>query len=136
MRSSFALPRFLIKLSLQFVVVCVMPRCAAADQRELPQPRPAVDAVLLIDASGSMLKTDAQMLRYDGAKLFLQFLGKDDRLAIVSFTDRANVVSDLREFSKEPTDAVAQRIQSIKTEGQYSDILEGVRAAAKVKPPK
>jgi hypothetical protein len=79
-----------------------------------------------------MLKTDAQMLRYDGAKLFLQFLGKDDRLAIVSFTDTANVVSDLREFSKEPTDAVAQRIQSIKTEGQYSDILEGVRAAAKL----
>ena len=132
MRSSFALPRFLIKLSLQFVVVSVMPRCVVADQRELPQPRPAVDAVLLIDASGSMLKTDAQMLRYDGAKLFLQFLGKDDRLAIVSFTDTANVVSELREFSKEPTDAVTQRIQSIKTEGQYSDILEGVRAAAKL----
>lgn len=132
MRSSFAIPRFLTKLSLQFVLVCAIPRCVLADQRELPQPRPAVDAVLLIDASGSMLKTDAQMLRYDGAKLFLQFLGKDDRLAIVSFTDTANVVSDLREFSKEPADAVAQRIQSIKTEGQYSDILEGVRAAAKL----
>jgi hypothetical protein len=79
-----------------------------------------------------MLKTDAQMLRYEGAKLFLQFLGKDDRLAIVSFTDRANVVSELREFSKEPSEAVAQRIQSIKTEGQYSDILEGVRTAAKL----
>lgn len=132
MRSSFAIPRFLTKLSLQFVLVCVVPRCVVADQRELPQPRPAVDAVLLIDASGSMLKTDAQMLRYEGAKLFLQFLGKDDRLAIVSFTDKANVVSELREFSKESPDAVAQRIQSIKTEGQYSDILEGVRTAAKL----
>ena len=110
----------------------MLPCSVLADQRELPQARPAVDAVLLIDASGSMLKTDAQMLRYDGAKLFLQFLGKDDRLAIVSFTDKANVVSDLKEFSKEPTDVVTQQIQSIKTEGQYSDILEGVRAAAKI----
>ena len=91
-----------------------------------------MDAVLLIDASGSMLKTDAQMLRYEGAKLFLQFLGKDDRLAIVSFTDKANVVSDLKEFSKEPSEAVVQQIQSIKTEGQYSDILEGIRAATKI----
>jgi hypothetical protein len=79
-----------------------------------------------------MLKTDAQMLRYDGAKLFLQFLGKDDRLAIVSFADTANVVSDLKEFSKEPLDGVVQKIQSIKTEGQYSDILEGIRSAAKI----
>ena len=132
MRSSFAFPRLLVQLSLQFVFVCVLPSFAVADQRELPQPRPAVDAVLLIDASGSMLKTDAQMLRYDGAKLFLQFLGKDDRLAIVSFSDKANVVSDLKEFSKEPTDVVTQQIQSIKTEGQYSDILEGIRAAAKI----
>ena len=132
MRSSFALPRFLAQLSLQLIFVCALPSFAVADQRELPQPRAAVDAVLLIDASGSMLKTDAQMLRYDGAKLFLQFLGKDDRLAIVSFSDKANVVSDLKEFSKEPTDVVTQQIQSIKTEGQYSDILEGIRAAAKI----
>jgi hypothetical protein len=79
-----------------------------------------------------MLKTDAQMLRYDGAKLFLQFLGNDDRLAIVSFTDKATVVSELQAFTKESTDGVVQKIQSIKTEGQYSDLLEGVRSAAKI----
>jgi len=124
--------RFRSTILIHFVFACVFSCSVFADQRELPQARAAVDAVLLIDASGSMLKTDAQMLRYDGAKLFLQFLGKDDRLAIVSFTDKANVVSDLKEFSKEPSDAVIQQIQSIKTEGQYSDILEGIRAAAKI----
>lgn len=113
-------------------VVVIAPQSAYTDQRELQQPRAAVDAVLLVDASGSMLKTDAQMLRYDGAKLFLQFLGKDDRLAIVSFADKANVVSELKEFSKEPTDDVVKKIQGIKTEGQYSDILEGIRAAEKI----
>jgi hypothetical protein len=79
-----------------------------------------------------MLKTDTQMLRYDGAKLFLQFLGKDDRLAIVSFADKAKVVSDLKEFSKEPREGIVQTIQSIKPEGQYSDLLEGIRAAGKI----
>ena len=132
MNSSSSISRFLTKATLPLVFVCVVPRWVVADQRELPQPRPAVDAVLLIDTSGSMLKTDAQMLRYDGAKLFLQFLGKDDRLAIVSFADKAHVVSDLKEFSKEPIGGVVQKIQSIKTEGQYSDLLEGVRSAAKI----
>lgn len=132
MRSSLSLSRFLAQLSVCLVVVCALPSSVAADQRELAQARPAVDAVLLLDASGSMLKTDTQMLRYDGAKLFLQFLGKDDRLAIVSFADKAKVVSDLKEFSKEPREGVVQTIQSIKPEGQYSDLLEGIRAAGKI----
>jgi len=122
-----------VQLALQAAcVVVLVPQGVHADQRELQQPRAAVDAVLLVDASGSMLKTDAQMLRYDGAKLFLQFLGKDDRLAIVSFADKANVVSELKEFSKEPAGDVVKKIQGIKTEGQYSDILEGIRAAEKI----
>ena len=133
MRSSCSLYCLIARLALQAAfVVIIAPRGVHADQRELQQPRAAVDAVLLVDASGSMLKTDAQMLRYDGAKLFLQFLGKDDRFAIVSFADKATVVSDLKEFSKEPSDQVVKKIQSIKAEGQYSDILEGVRAAAKI----
>lgn len=132
MRSSSPLSRFLAQLSVCVVVVCALPSSSGADQRELAQARPAVDAVLLLDASGSMLKTDTQMLRYDGAKLFLQFLGKDDRLAIVSFADKAKVVSDLKEFSAEPREGVVQTIQSIKPEGQYSDLLEGIRAAGKI----
>ena len=42
--------------------------------RELPAQRSALDAVLLIDASGSMNLTDPMRLRYQGAKLLLQFL--------------------------------------------------------------
>ncbi len=122
-----------MQLALQAAYVGILaPLSAHADQRELQQPRAAVDAVLLVDASGSMLKTDAQMLRYEGAKLFLQFLGKDDRFALVSFADKANVVSELKEFSKEPADEVVKKINSIKTEGQYSDILEGIRAAERI----
>lgn len=100
---------------------------ALAEQRELSQPRAAVDAVLLIDASGSMLKTDAQNLRYEGAKLFLNFLGENDRLAIVSFSDKANVISDLKDFKKDSINATIKEIEAIKTEGQYSDVYEGIK---------
>jgi uncharacterized protein (TIGR03503 family) len=98
-----------------------------AEQRELQQPRASVDAVLLIDASGSMLKTDARNLRYEGAKLFLKFLGDSDRLAIVSFADKAQVVSDLKDFKKEAINGTLHEIEAIKTEGQFSDIYEGIK---------
>lgn len=131
MRSSPFLRRLLCILVLQVALIFNAPS-SGADQREIQQPRAAIDAVLLIDASGSMLKTDPQMLRYDGAKLFLQFLGKDDRLAIVSFADKARVLSELRDFSKESAESVIKDIQSIKAEGEYTDLLEGIRSAEKV----
>jgi hypothetical protein len=105
---------------------------AVAEQRELPQQRAAVDAVLLLDSSGSMLKTDAQKLRFEGAKLFFKFLGDDDRFAIVTFSDKAKVVSELKEFKKENAESIVRDIDAIKTEGQYSDILEGVKASAQI----
>lgn len=104
---------------------CAQP--LAAEQRELEQPRAAVDAVLLIDSSGSMLKTDARNLRYEGAKLFLKFLGDQDRLAIVSFSDAAQVVRDLKEFKKDSLGQTLQTIEAIKTEGQFTDLYEGIK---------
>lgn len=123
--------RFVYVLFLQAALVALVP-FSSADQREIQQPRAAIDAVLLIDASGSMLKTDPQLLRYDGAKVFLQFLGKDDRLAIVSFGDKAKIVSDLKEFRKESADDVSKTVQSIKTEGEFTDLLDGIRVAEQV----
>jgi len=99
----------------------------AAEQRELEQPRGAVDAVLLIDSSGSMLKTDARNLRYEGAKLFLKFLGEQDRLAIISFSDGAKVVRDLKEFKKDSLGETLNNIEAIKTEGQFTDLYEGIK---------
>ncbi len=111
-----------LALSLGWTGVVVL-----AEQRELPQPRASVDAVLLVDASGSMLKTDARNLRYEGAKLFLKFLGDTDRLAIVSFADKAQVVSDLKDFKEASVNGTLKEIEAIKTEGQFSDIYEGIK---------
>lgn len=133
MRFFRAFSHFFVSLSLSVGGSVALWRLeAVADQRELPQQRAAVDAVLLLDSSGSMLKTDAQKLRFEGAKLFFKFLGHDDRFAIVTFSDKAKVVSDLKEFKKENAESITREIDAIKTEGQYSDILEGVKASAHI----
>jgi uncharacterized protein (TIGR03503 family) len=103
-----------------------------ADQRELPQQRSAIDAVLLLDASGSMNLTDPMNLRYQGAKLLLQFLGDKDRLAVVAFSDRARVVRDLKPYSKDSEQAIAHEIEGIKAEGRFTDLLEAVKTGKQV----
>ena len=49
--------------------------------------RPGIDAVLVMDSSGSMKTTDPQKLRIPAAKLFISLLGKDDRVGVISFSD-------------------------------------------------
>ncbi len=102
-------------------------RESQAQERELDVPRSSIDAVLVIDASGSMLVTDPLGLRYEGAKLLLQFLGKNDRLGVVAFSDNAKVVSGLQPFSAEQTDQLISSIRNIKTEGRYTDLLEAIK---------
>jgi uncharacterized protein (TIGR03503 family) len=99
-------------------------------ERELPQPRAGLDVVLLFDASGSMLKTDAQNLRYQGAKLLLSFLGEGDRLGVVQFAGKASVVQGLEPFSPNKAKGMSERIEGIKAEGQFTDITEGIKLAA------
>ncbi len=101
-----------------------------AAQRELKSETPEkLDAVLVLDASGSMLLTDPQRLRDQGAKLFTQFLKSDDRLAIVQFSQTASIVRPLTPYTKDQSESVAQDIQKIETLGTYTDLLSGIKLA-------
>lgn len=100
---------------------------AVAADRQLPEQRSNLDVVLLFDASGSMLKTDPQNLRYQGAKLLLSFLGEGDRLAVVQFAASAQVVQNLESFVPSRADDVARKIGDIKAEGEFTDISEGMK---------
>jgi uncharacterized protein (TIGR03503 family) len=106
------------------------PTVVQAQERELNTPGSSIDAVLLIDASGSMLVTDPLRLRYEGAKLLLQFLGKGDRVGVVAFSENATVVSGLQDFSSDQAGELVSTIQGIKTEGRHTDLLEAVQAGA------
>ena len=101
-----------------------------AEQRELKtDAAEKLDAVLALDASGSMLITDPLRLRDEGARLFVQFLKPEDRLAIIQFADDAKVVRPLSPFSAAALDEVARQVNAIGTTGQFTDILAAVKLA-------
>jgi hypothetical protein len=54
-----------------------------------------VDAVLVMDSSGSMAKNDPNKLRVPAAKLFMSLLGERDRIGLVSFSDNGYPVLHL-----------------------------------------
>jgi hypothetical protein len=88
-----------------------------------------VDAVLVLDQSGSMLATDPLKLRVEGAKLFTQFLKKGDRLGIISFAENATVVRPLSDFDGSQIEQVGQEIEAVPATGQYTDISSGIDKA-------
>ena len=87
-----------------------------------------VDVVLLFDTSGSMLKTDPMQLRFKGAKQLVRFLDKADRLGIIGFSDKAEIVRPLKYYSPEAASELDQDLGRLATAGQYTDIFEGVMA--------
>lgn len=106
---------------------------AEGPQRELKtESTEQVDAVLLIDSSGSMLQTDPKRLRDEGAKLFLQFLRPDDRVAIMQFDREAKLIRPFSPFSREEISAIAGDIARVSTQGVYTDLLAGVQAAGEL----
>ncbi len=119
-----------------------VPPISAAQEEEDNQPasteeleentQESVDAILLLDASGSMKVTDPERLRDEGAKLFYQFLKKGDRLAIVEFDKEARILRGLEDYSPIQALEIAQKISSTGTTGLYTNILAAVLQAKKL----
>jgi len=114
-----------------FLLICSVVICAgfssAWAQGAAKSKRAQLDVVLVFDASGSMLKTDPQNLRYEGAKLLLSFLDDGDRLGIVQFASSAKVVQEMEVFSAAQVGRVTAKIQDIAAEGVFTDIAEGIK---------
>ncbi|MBI5142941.1 MAG: VWA domain-containing protein [Nitrospirae bacterium] len=89
-----------------------------------------LDVVLVMDSSGSMKKTDPRSLRKQAAKLFVSLLSPKDRVAVVSFSDKVEI---LRGFEAVGTDvsrkAVLGAIDRIHSRGMFTDIQGGLGAA-------
>jgi hypothetical protein len=105
---------------------------AHAEQRELSGQQSGLDVVLVLDASGSMLKTDPKNLRYEGTKLLLSFLGDGDRISLISFAESAKVVRDLSPVSRSTSGQILSQAEHIQPLGPYSDISEGIKLAKAV----
>ncbi len=108
----------------------VLAQSSSAEEGSSQQPESEkVDTVLLLDASGSMRRTDPLRLRDQGAKLITQFLKEGDRLAIVEFSEKANVIRPLSNFSEEEKQQVELEISKVGNSGIYTDLLTGIKTA-------
>ncbi len=104
---------------------------AVAEQRELKTEDSIekLDAILLLDASGSMLTTDPTRLRDEGAKLFTQFLKPGDRLGILEFSEVVKTIRPLTEYDRAQTDEISRQLAGVGSSGTYTDLLGAIKSA-------
>lgn len=136
--------RFIIFALVLYTALAPLDLCRAEDdhgRRTLtgqPRAKPGelkgatkdkADAVLLLDASGSMRLTDPDRLRDEGAKLFIEFLKPGDRVAVIEFSDKAKVISPFVEYSRERAEELAESVSVVGNAGLYTDLLAGLQAA-------
>jgi len=123
--------RWSAKLSALYLLICFA--CgifAFADQRELKTgSSDQIDAVLLLDASGSMLQTDPQKLRNEGARLFVESLRAEDRLAIVQFSSDTKIIRPLSTVATDQKDQINESVKSVEASGLYTDLYAAVSQA-------
>jgi uncharacterized protein (TIGR03503 family) len=98
-------------------------------EEDVPTEIENTDVVLVLDTSGSMLVTDPEKLRNEGAKLLLQFLKKGDRLGIVSFADNSTVVRPLSDYAEDQERDIYKSISNLEITGQYTNLVTGIEAA-------
>ena len=88
-----------------------------------------VDAVIVLDASRSMQRTDPNRLRDQGAKLFLRFLSQGDQVAVVQFSKEAKAVLPMTKLTPTNLATIDHAIESVATEGGFTDIEAGLEEA-------
>jgi uncharacterized protein (TIGR03503 family) len=115
-----------------FALMHISAQLAWGEPNKIPDTGNKLDVILMLDSSGSMLKTDPKGLRYEGAKILFSFLTESDRLGIVQFAGDAKVVQELEYFSPSKIEESVSRIKAIPNEGVFTDIAQGVKVASEL----
>ena len=92
-----------------------------------PPARPAagdagVDAVLVIDSSGSMKETDPKRLRVAAAKMFISLLGPEDRVGLISFSDDGYPVIHLTPAIPSNQALLFKGVDKVSARGVYTNL--------------
>lgn len=88
----------------------------------VPEPAQGVDAVLVIDSSGSMKETDPRRLRVPAAKMFVSLLDAQDRVGLISFSDDAYPVTPLTSAEKGNQAKLFAGIDKVSAKGAYTNL--------------
>lgn len=111
-------------LTLLLWMVILAPGAARAE----PADAEAASVVLLLDRSGSMAKNDPGGLALTGARVFLDLLAPQDRVAVIAFDTDARVLLPLTAVGDGA--AARQALGSLGAPtGQWTDIKEALQAA-------
>ncbi|MCW9012835.1 MAG: VWA domain-containing protein [Gammaproteobacteria bacterium] len=82
-----------------------------------------LDALVIMDSSGSMKKTDPRELRKPAAKLFITLLGNEDKLSVVSFSSQAWPITFLTQLNTETNkDKAIKATDRVSSKGIYTNI--------------
>lgn len=88
-----------------------------------------LDTIILMDSSGSMLRTDPQRLRDEGVGQYTGYLDSGDRIAVISFAENAVIEKPLEAYEPDKAKEIVETLRSIKADGEYTDILNGLNKA-------
>ena len=81
-----------------------------------------VDAVLVMDSSGSMAKNDPEKLRVPAARMFISLLGGDDRIGLISFSDNGYPVLHLTTPATDTNARILASADKVSSKGVYTNL--------------
>ncbi len=95
--------------------------------------RGGIDAVLVLDSSGSMRHTDPLRLRVPAAKLFISLLGSGDRVGVISFSGRAWPVIGLTAvIGASDRRRLFQAVDKISSRGAFTNLYAALEAGRRM----
>lgn len=81
-----------------------------------------IDAVLLMDSSGSMRWTDPKKLRVPAARLFMSLLSPEDRVGLVSFSDAGYPVLFLTHLERDQEQRALDSVDRVSSRGVFTNL--------------
>ena len=91
-----------------------------------------IDAVLVLDASRSMQRTDPSRLRDQGAKLFIRFLAEGDRLTLIQFDKDTKILVPLTAVNNQVLAEMDKAVENVSVDGNFTDLWSPIVAAGEL----
>lgn len=86
-----------------------------------------MDVVLVLDSSGSMKQNDPKRMRVEAAKMFVTLLDEKDRVAIVSFSGKAETKANLLSLTTNKNEKqLLKTIENISASGAHTNIHDAL----------
>ncbi|RMD87956.1 MAG: VWA domain-containing protein, partial [Candidatus Dadabacteria bacterium] len=120
-----------LRICIHFFFAALTAFCICTSGEAEPSKRfsSSIDAVIIMDASGSLRITDPEGVRYKAAESFVSRLREGDRVAVVEFAEAARIIVPLTEISQKSQREISGAIYRVGDDGEYTDFLSAMELA-------